>query len=181
MPYDDNWLRAHCNHFDPSTVSKLDISGKKLRQLPELIKCFTSLKYLNVADNDLEDEQLAKISTRYLPLLEEVNLKNNSKLTAIDNMILPMPKSKLEVINLSGTGITHLPSGLEDLEKLDIVGTPLNKNLECLDNSNENIFNYPKLVWLNNEPVVSTKDKNFENSFYNQRRLILKHLELGIQ
>ena len=39
---------------------------------------------------------------------------------------------------------------------------------------------YTKLAWLNNEPVVSTKEKNFENSFYNQRRLILKHLELGI-
>lgn len=142
MPFDDNWLRAHCNHFDASTVSKLDISGKKLKALPELIKCFTSLKYLNLADNDLTDEQLAKISTRYLPLLEEVDLRNNSQITAIDNMILPMPKSKLEVINLSGTGLTHLPAGLEDLEKLDIFGTPLNSNLEDLDNSNDNVFNY---------------------------------------
>merc|ERR1711879_909034 len=183
MPFDDKWLRAHCGHFDPSTVSKLDISGKQLRELPELIKCFTSLKYLNLADNDLNDEQLAKISTRYLPLLEEVDFKNNARITAIDNMILPMPKSKLEMICLEGTGLTHLPSGLEDLEKLNILNTPLNQHLES--NSETSVFNYSKLAWLNNEPVISTGkhhngENNFENSFYKQRRLILKHLELGL-
>jgi len=178
---DDNWLRSHCGHFDPSTVSQLDLKGQNLKVLPDLIRNFTSLKYLNLSENDLSDDQLNKISTRYLPLLERINLSGNARITTISSMILPMPKSKLTNIELENTGLTQLPSGLDELEKLNVKGTPLNTSLESLDNANDNIFNYPNLLWLNGEPIFhSAKGKNFEDSFYNQRRLILKHLEMGI-
>jgi len=181
VTFDDNWLRSHCGHFDPSTVSELNLKGNGLQVLPGLIRSFTSLKYLNLSDNNLSDDELSKICTRYLPLLEDINLSGNKKITTISSMILPMPKSKLVCINLQGTSLINLPSGLDDLEKLNVSDTPLNNSLESLDNVNENVFNYPNLQWLNSEPIFcSDTEKGFKDSFYNQRRLILKHLEMGI-
>lgn len=177
----DRWLRSYCGHFDTTAVSRLDLSDKGLTELPCSISTFINLKYLNLSKNNLTNTELGKVSTRYLPLLEECDLSGNERITEIDGMILTMPKSQLRYLDCSSTSLTKLPQCMDELERLVIKSTQLSIDLDKLDPKVDYILDYPKLSWLNNEPVFTSTDlDNFSSSFFLQSRIINRHIDKGI-
>jgi len=93
-----------------------------------------------------------------LPCLTEKNINNNPWISENEN---------LEIFS--------------NLEKLEILNTPLNNKLALGDLNATRILQLQKLQWLNHESIFSAKHPNDnENSFYHLSRKIQYHIENSI-
>ena len=194
----DLWLKSYVGHFDPKVITKLDLSNRNLSSLPNIISSFCNLKNLDLSGNNLSDSCLGKISNRYLPNLEHLNLANNKNLKSIGKIIhiyqdkdeRPMLKEnmvRLSDLDISGTQVDYLPflkndavfyRIFENLEKLKLENTPLNTSLVQGDENVMKLFNLKSFAWLNNEPIYSiTHPEDRSKSFYDESRKIKYHLE----
>lgn len=120
----------------------LDLSGNRIKALPENIGAFKVLKTLTLAKNQLEAipqdiGQLVKLenlnlafnlltaipsSVSQLRNLKEVNLSQN-RLKTFPSCLLGL--KQLNMVDLSGNSITCIPQGIERLEATELV---LNQN-----------------------------------------------------
>lgn len=197
----DFWLKAYSNHFDVKVVTKLDLSNKNLTSLPNIISEFTSLQYLNLSHNNLNESCLSKISNKFLPNLEVLDLSHNKNLKSVGKIIhiyqdkegkpvLQDGMVKITELNLMNTQVDYLPflkndevffKIFENLEKIQLERTPLNLSLVEGDASVTKIFKLKNLSWLNNEPIWSiTNPEDRDKSFYWESRKIKYHLENDI-
>lgn len=125
-----------------NSLRSIDLSGNKIREMPEFIGEFVSLKHLIFENNLLmslpsEIGRLIKLETltlsnnRLTSLPEDIN-----RLSALRNVNLssnqlkrfPMPLvglKSLENLDLSNNKITAIPPGIKDLQVLEL---NLNKN-----------------------------------------------------
>ncbi|MFC9846279.1 hypothetical protein ACFWFF_05630 [Streptomyces sp. NPDC060223] len=100
-------------------ITELDLSGRKLRQLPEQLYAFPHLRVLSLAGNDATGS-LAGLDERIgdLTALEELDLSGMG--------LTGLPEStgrlrNLRVLNISGNDFTALPERLGDLPRLEVL------------------------------------------------------------
>lgn len=97
-------------------VTELDLSDRKLRQLPEQLYAFTNLRTLSLADNDAIgglDERIGELAA-----LEELDVSGTG-LTGLPESIGRL--RSLRVLNISGNDFTGLPDQLGDLPRLEVL------------------------------------------------------------
>ena len=138
-----------------SSLEVLELGGNKyLKQLPNWINSFLSLKKLSLYDNNLKElpEFVGALKS-----LEEITLRNNH-LTTLPESFSSL--SSLKKLDLSWNNLTSLPkwiSNFTSLEELNLWGNKLEtipesiKSLESLKNLT---LNYNK---LNNKTRISFK------------------------
>lgn len=88
------------------TIEKVDLSGRKLRILPDAFGKLRSLVAVNLSSNQL---QAIPDSIAGLENLEELNLSSNSLLSLPDSIGLLL---KLKILNVSGNKLTALPDSI---------------------------------------------------------------------
>lgn len=129
----------------PSNVQEnetiLDLSNRRLTELPFTIKKYTQLKRLNASHNSLKNVDI--IST--LINLEELDLSYNE----IEDLSFLKDLMKLKILNLANNKIFDI-----DIFKLDI--KPKNNTLHKQFSKNLQILNFNK---------VSTKDTGYIKNF----------------
>lgn len=123
-------------------LRNLDLSGNKIKTLPETIGSFKMLKTLTMTKNQLEGipqdaGQLTKLETlnlafnlipsipsslQQLKNLKEVHLSHN-KLTSFPAALLGL--KQLNLVDLSANSIRALPQGIQRLEATELI---LNQN-----------------------------------------------------
>jgi len=123
-------------------LRNLDLSGNKIRSLPENMGAFKMLKNLTMAKNHLEGlpQDMGKLvklenlnlsfnllasipsSLHQLKNLKEVHLSHN-KLTSFPTSLLGL--KQLNLVDLSANSITALPQGINKLEATELI---LNQN-----------------------------------------------------
>uniref|UniRef100_A0A7C9E4N0 Protein-serine/threonine phosphatase n=1 Tax=Opuntia streptacantha TaxID=393608 RepID=A0A7C9E4N0_OPUST len=87
-------------------IEKVDLSGRKLRILPEAFGKLRSLVAVNLSSNQL---QAIPDSIAGLENLEELNLSSNSLLSLPDSIGLLL---KLRILSVSGNKLTALPDSI---------------------------------------------------------------------
>ena len=89
-------------------VTKLNLSGKNLKEIPENVYDYTNLEKL-----DLSHNQIANIPQAILKLrkLRTIDLSFN-KISVLQSSIFKLPK--LRVLNLHGNGVRNLPKQVKD-------------------------------------------------------------------
>lgn len=97
-------------------ITELDLSDRKLRQLPEQLYAFTNLRVLSLADNDAIGGLGERIGE--LTALEELSLAGMG-LTSLPEAIGRL--HELRVLNISGNNLTALPEQLGDLPRLEVL------------------------------------------------------------
>jgi len=125
-----------------NNLRNLDLSGNRIKTLPENIGAFKVLKTLTMSKNQLETipKDLGKLvklenlnlasnlltsipsSLQSLKNLKEINLSGN-KLTSFPQALLGL--KQLNLVDLSGNSITSLPQGIDKLEATELI---LNQN-----------------------------------------------------
>lgn len=102
---------------DPDQVYRLDLSGKKLKEVPDGIRAFKNLNAL-----DLSSNKLRVIPTWFsdIPYLQELRVSRN-KLVDFPAVICKLKRMKR--LDLSRNALTGLPKcmgGLKELVSLDL-------------------------------------------------------------
>jgi len=151
----------------PLLASKINLSGKGLKEIPtEIFQC-RNLKKLDLSNNELTGipPEISKLKH-----LKSLDLSGN-KLTVLMSKFFNL--SKLETLILNNNRLKSLPrqiSGLVSLKKLSISGNLLTEfpieinaleNLESLNIGNNQFQRFPgefkvdnlKELWLNGNPV----------------------------
>ncbi|MEU1518366.1 leucine-rich repeat domain-containing protein [Streptomyces sp. NPDC005811] len=97
-------------------ITELDLSHRKLRQLPPQLYAFVNLRVLSLSGNDALadlDERIGELTG-----LEELNLAGLS-LTALPDSIGRL--CELRVLDVSGNHFTALPERIGDLPRLEVL------------------------------------------------------------
>lgn len=141
-------------------LRNLDLSGNKIKILPENIGSFKMLKTLTMSKNQLDcipqdTGKLTKLenlnlsfnllqsipmSLQQLKNLKEVHLDHN-KLTSFPMALLGL--KQLNLVDLSANSITKIPAGLEKLEATELI---LNQNQ--ISNIHDDLSKCPRLRTL---------------------------------
>jgi len=104
--------------FDNSAYAytKLDLNEKELKELFDLLKNYPHLKYINIAQNEIQDIQTVASIPHLLSLNASTNLINSLEVFTNPN-VLPF----LQILNLSNNKIKHFPAiQLPRLKKLNL-------------------------------------------------------------
>jgi len=145
-------------------ITKLDLSGKNLKQFPnEIFQC-TNLTKLILSNNSIgeipkEIKQLQKLKVLdlsnnkikqlyadlfKLPKLETLNVSNNQIKTLPRQII----KSNIKILLLQNNQITHLTEAiLSNLERLNVSQNQLS---ECIINQTNSKLKY---LWISDNPI----------------------------
>jgi len=158
----DRWLLRHCQHFDVGIVTRLDLSNKNLKSLPDLIKSFKSLEFLDCSNNNLTDRDVAKLAN--LPL-ETLILKNNPLISNLNSISPNNSVSSLVNLDCSFTSLMTLPTNLLAIENLVIEQTPALSSMERMLQNGRNMI-FPKLAFFNHLPVQNITTGEYNGSFY---------------
>jgi len=141
-------------------LRNLDLSGNKIRALPENIGAFKMLKTLTMSKNHLEGipRDLGKLvklenlnfafnlitsippTLQTLKNLKEIHLSHN-KLTSFPSALLGL--KHLNLVDLSANSITALPQGIDKLEATELI---LNQNQ--ISSVHDDIAGCPRLRTL---------------------------------
>ena len=130
-------------------VTKLNLSGKNLKEIPENVYDYTNLEKL-----DLSHNQIASIPQAILKLrkLRTIDLSFN-KISVLQSSIFKLPK--LRVLNLHGNEIQNLPKQVKD-SHLKILILSKNKFEEKPEELLHSIAN----VDIEDNPMKKKRDKS---------------------
>ncbi|NJN72933.1 MAG: GTP-binding protein [Limnothrix sp. RL_2_0] len=152
--------------------TELDLSGKRLTEIPKAIFQLKKIKKLSLFANQIKTipEEIAKLENlTYLSLsgnkIKEIpsiiaKLHNLEKLYLYSNEIQEIPESisslsNLEVFNFSRNQIKKIPIKIFELSKLKVIrfsqnpiSFPYNIPIELTHSSNSRIFNYLREIYL---------------------------------
>ncbi|MCR9170849.1 MAG: leucine-rich repeat domain-containing protein [bacterium] len=162
------------NHSNPRKVTELRLENGRLKWVPNEVKNFTRLKFLNLFNNKLKE----------LPeFFADFNQLNNLNLNNNDFIILPEPITQirsLKALSIKGNKLTDLGSldGLSpNLEKLDLASNSLTvlrfgfeefQQLKELDLSDNGIQKFPKSLMKCEKLTVLKLSGNKFKSIPNQ-------------
>jgi len=129
---------------DPKVVTKIDLSRRDIKELPEILQNFTSLEELDLDSNELE-------------LLPDwiVDLKKIKRLSIRENKLKTFPVEiekllMLEHLYLDNNNLESLPDSIGDLVNLEQFSVESNK-LTALPDSMQNLTKLVGLYLSDNE------------------------------
>ncbi|MES2410169.1 MAG: leucine-rich repeat domain-containing protein [Bacteroidota bacterium] len=142
-------------------ISKLDLSNRNLKSIPEEVFSLKNLKKLNLSNNKIKDIP-SEISN--LKNLEVLDISNNHILNFYAKIC---QLKKLKHLNLNNNKIPSIPKQIKNLHQLRKLSLANNR----ISNLPEELSQIHSIVSLNisNNPL-----QNFPESFYNLKSL--KHL-----
>src|SRR5260221_2877533 len=141
---------------------KLDLSGQKLKEIPDSVFQKQNLTYLDLG---------SKSPISYPPLSALVDT-NANLLTEIPNKIGRL--TKLTTLILNSNQLTRLPDSIINLSKLEILDLSLNRDLDIISEI-EKIKHLPNLKILKiSETKISRADmQGIKSQFPNYTKIIL--------
>lgn len=122
------------------TAEKVDLSGRKLKILPEAFGKLRHLIVLNLSSNQL---QSIPDSVAGLENLEELNLSSNSLQLLPDSIGLLL---KLKILNVSGNKLTALPDSISHCRSLVELDASFNNLAYLPTNIGYELVNLTKLL-----------------------------------
>ncbi|XP_010464840.1 PREDICTED: plant intracellular Ras-group-related LRR protein 9 [Camelina sativa] len=150
-------------HASANPVDRVDLSGRKLRLLPEAFGRIQGLLVLNLSNNKLE---AIPDSIAGLHSLVELDVSTNSLETLPDSMGL---LSKLKVLNVSTNKLSVLPDSICRCGSLVILDVSFNRLTYLPTNIGLDLVNLEKLL------IQYNKIRSFPTSIGEMRSL--KHLD----
>ncbi|XP_021733544.1 plant intracellular Ras-group-related LRR protein 9-like [Chenopodium quinoa] len=121
-------------------VEKVDLTGRKLKILPEAFGKLRHLVFLNLSSNQL---QSIPDSVAGLENLEEFNLSSNSLQSLADSIGLLL---KLKILNVSGNKLTTLPDSISHCRSLVELDASFNNLAYLPTNIGYELVNLKKLA-----------------------------------
>jgi Leucine-rich repeat (LRR) protein len=133
-------------------VTKLNLSGKNLKEIPENVYDYTNLEKL-----DLSHNQIASIPQAILKLrkLRTIDLSFN-KISVLQSSIFKLPK--LRVLNLHGNEIQNLPKQVKDSHLKILI---LSKN-KFEENPEELLHSIAKVDLVDNPIKIDKSEHQME-------------------